>query len=43
MRHRCRNFAVQSPQPGGEIGQTRLILSAPEGTLPVRIRPGLQN
>lgn len=26
MRHPCRNFAVQSYQPGGEIGQTRFIL-----------------
>lgn len=26
MRRRCRNFAVQLHQPGGEIGQTRFIL-----------------
>ena len=26
MRQQCRNFAVQSHQPGGEIGQTHFIL-----------------
>ena len=25
MRHGGRNFAIQSHQPGGEIGQTRFV------------------
>lgn len=25
MRHTCRNFAIQSHQPGGGIGQTRFV------------------
>ena len=25
MRHGCRNFAILSHQPGGEIGQTRFV------------------
>lgn len=33
MRHRWRNFAVQSHQTGGGIGQTRFIL---DGKCPVR-------
>ena len=32
MRHGGRNFAIQSHQPGGEIGQTRFIL---DGKCPV--------
>lgn len=43
MRHRRRNFAAQQYQPCGEIGQTRFKESAPEGALPVRIRPRLLN